>query len=154
MGLHKIRRKAVLADGITVAGSAGFSGPVLVNTTMTIGGATTINGTMTFSKSPALNVPVTFKTGSAAYQPAGVLRINSGATSATASTTALNSGSIVLISPVLLGTGVASFNLIGQIVVTTIAPAGSGGYFSLGYTGTQNGIAANVDVGWFIINPA
>lgn len=148
MGLHKIRRKAVLADGMTVSGSVGLNGRVDVNT------SAFINGTMTFSKAPAFNVPMTSKTGSAAYQPAGVLRINSGATSATASTTALNSGAQVFLSPVLVGAGVASYNLIGQIVVTTIAQAASGGYFSLGYTGTQNGLAANVDVGWFIINPA
>ena len=107
-----------------------------------------------FSASSRLRFACDSKTGSAAYQPAGVLRINSGATSATASTTALNSGAQVFISPVLVGAGVASYNLIGQIVVTTIAQAASGGYFSLGYTGTQNGLAANVDVGWFIINPA
>jgi hypothetical protein len=130
MGLHKIRRKAVLAGAMTVAGSVGLSGRV------------------NFSGQIAM------ATGSASAQKAGILRINSGATSATASTTAINSGAFVMISPVLLGTGVASFNLIGQIVVTTVAQAASGGYFSLGYTGTQNGLAANVDVGWFIINPA
>ena len=148
MAVEKFRRKASFADGATFAGSVGFSGPVLVNT------ATTFNATATFSAAPVFNLPITAPTGSANTQIAGVLRINSGATSATQSTTRLNSGALVFTQPILVGAGVASFNLIGQIVVTTVAQATSGGYFSLGYTATQNGLAAPVDVQWFIINPA
>ncbi len=134
--------------GLTVKGPALFAGSV------SIAGPFPINSTMTFSSAPKFNVPPAFATGSAAYQPSGVLRINSGATSATASTTAINSGGFPMLQPIVLGVGVASFYLIGQIVVTTVAQAASGGYFSVGYTGTQNGLAMNVDVGWFIVNPA
>ncbi len=154
MAVEKFRRKASFADGATFAGSVGFSGPVLVNTTQVFGAATTFNATATFSASPVFNMPITAPTGSANTQIAGVLRINSGATTATQSTTRLNSGALVFTQPILVGAGVASFNLIGQIVVTTVAQAASGGYFSLGYTATQNGLAAPVDVQWFIVNPA
>ena len=153
MGLYKIRQKAKFMDGFSSAGSAGFSGQVNVNTAAVFGGPVTLNGTMTFSAAPVLNVPPTFKTGSAAYQPAGVLRINSGAASATASTTAINSGGFPMLQPIVLGVGVASYQLIGQIVVTTVAQAASGGYFSVGFSGAQNGLGMNVDVGWFIVNP-
>lgn len=154
MGIEKIRRKASFLDGATFTGSVGFNGAVAVNTAQTFGGPVTVNGVMTFSKAPILKVPPIFTTGSAAYQMAGILRINSGAVSATASTTAIGSGGFPMLQPIALGVGVASYNLIGQIVVTTIAQAASGGYFSVGYTGTQNGLALNVDIGWFIINPA
>jgi hypothetical protein len=154
VGIEKIRRKASFLDGATFTGSVGFNGAVAVNTAQTFGGPVTVNGVMTFSKAPILKVPPIFTTGSAAYQMAGILRINSGAVSATASTTAIGSGGFPMLSPIVLGVGVASYNLIGQIVVTTIAQAASGGYFSVGYTGTQNGLALNVDIGWFIINPA
>jgi hypothetical protein len=136
VAVEKFRRKAAFADGLTSAGSVGFSGTIQVNTTMRLG------------------APVIAPIGSASNAFAGVVRINSGATSATQSTQAINSGGLVFVSPVLVGAGVASFNLIGQIVVTTVAQAASGGYFSLGFTGTQNGLAAPVDVPWFIINPA
>jgi hypothetical protein len=140
MAVHKIRRKLVAADGATFTGSVGFNGPMAVNATMTL------------SSALIHNVPPRAAMGGA-NRVAGITRINSGATSATQSTTALNSGAVVLVSPVLLGAGVASYNLIGQVVVTTVAPQGSGGYFSLGYLGTQSGVAANIDVGWFIVNP-
>lgn len=154
MGVEKIRRKAVFRDGITVAGSAGFNGPVDVNTTMRIGGAVTANGTFTFSAAPVFNREITAPTGSAASQRFGYLRINSGATTATHSTTALNSGALLIVGAgVLVGAAVASYNLVGELVVNTIAQAASGGYFTVGFTGS-NAYAANLDVPWFIINPA
>ena len=116
-------------DGMTVTGSTGFSGRVNLS-----GG-------------------LAMTTGSASAQYSGVLRINSGATTATASTTVINSGGFPMLQPVIVGVGVASYQLIGQIVVTTVAQAASGGYFSVGYSGAQNGLGMNVDVGWFIVNP-
>ena len=129
MGLYKIRQKAKFMDGLTATGSAGFSGRVNLS-----GG-------------------LAMTTGSAAAQYAGVLRINSGAVSATASTTVINSGGFPILQPIAIGVGVASYQLIGQIVVTTVAQAASGGYFSVGFSGAQNGLGMHVDVGWFIVNP-
>lgn len=129
MAVDKFRRKAVFADGLTSAGSVGFSGQVNFNA--------------------GVNAP----TGSANSQRFGYLRINSGATSATQSTTALNSGALVIVGGgVLVGAPVASYNLVGELVVNTIAQANSGGYFTVGFAGS-NGYAANLDVPWFIINP-
>lgn len=142
MGHDIIRRKATFKDGFTAVGSVGLSGSVQVNTTMT------------FSAAPVFNVPVTAPTGSANYQVAGRLRINSGSTSATHSTTALNSGSILMVgAPILVGAPVASYNLVGELVVNTIAPSGSGGYFTVGFA-ASNAYGVHVDVNWFIINPA
>ena len=148
MAIDKYRRKAVFVDGMTSAGSAGFNGPVDVNTVMRI------NGTATFSASPVFNLPITAPTGSANTQIAGYLRINSGSTTATQSTTRLNSGAILMVGAgVLVGAAVASYNLVGELVVNTIAQAASGGYFTVGFAGT-NAYAAPVDVPWFIVNPA
>lgn len=154
MGVEKVRRKAVFKDGLTTIGSAGFSGPVDVNTTMRIGGAVTANGVVTFSAAPIFNREITAPTGSSASQRFGYIRINSGATSATQSTTALNSGALLIVGAgVLVGAAVASYNLVGELVVNTIAQAASGGYFTVGFSGS-NAYAASLDVPWFIINPA
>lgn len=154
MAVEKFRRKAAFADGLTSVGSAGFSGQVQVNTSMIVGGPVTMNGVTTFSASPVFNREITAPTGSSASQRFGYLRINSGATSATQSTTALNSGSLVIIGGgVLVGAPVASYNLVGELVVNTIAQANSGGYFTVGFAGS-NAYAASLDVPWFIVNPA
>ena len=154
MAVEKIRRKAIFADGLTSAGSAGFNGQVQVNTSVIVGGPATINAAMTFSASPVFNREITAPTGSSASQRFGYLRINSGATTATQSTTALNSGAMLMVGAgVLVGAPVASYNLVGELVVNTIAQAASGGYFTVGFAGS-NAYAANLDVPWFIINPA
>ena len=130
MAIEKVRRKAAFADGFTAAGSVGFAGQVRV------GGN--------------LAAP----TGSASDQRFGVLRVGSGLTSATQSTTALNSGALLMVGAgVLVGAPVASYNLVGELVVNTIAQAASGGYFTVGFTATANAYAAPFDVPWFIINP-
>ena len=142
MGLDKQRRKQIFADGFTTAGSAGFNAPIDVNTTARFAAGLTLNG------------PPTAPTGSANNQLAGYLRINSGATTATQSTTRLNSGAILIVGAgVLVGAPVASYNLVGELVVNTIAQAASGGYFTVGFAGS-NAYAAALDVPWFIINPA
>lgn len=136
MGVYRVRRKASFADGGTFTGSLGLNGTVQVNTAIAITG------------------PISAPTGSAASQKFGYLRINSGQTSATMSTTALNSGALLIVGAgVLVGAAVASYNLIGELVVNTIAQAASGGYFQVGFTGS-NAYAAALDVPWFIINPA
>lgn len=136
MAVEKVRRHTRFDDGFTAQGSVGLNGPLQVNTTMRIGG------------------PVTAPTGSSNSQRFGILRINSGATSATHSTTALNSGAQLMVGAgVLVGAPVASYNLVGELVVNTIAQANSGGYFTVGFAGT-NAYAAGLDVPWFIINPA
>lgn len=136
MAIDKFRRKASFADGITSAGSVGFNGPVNVNTGIAITG------------------PISAPTGSASAQKFGYLRIGSGTTSATQSTTALNSGAMLIVGAgVLVGAPVASYNLVGELVVSTIAQAASGGYFTVGLA-ASNAYAAPLDVPWFIINPA
>lgn len=154
MAVERFRRKAVFADGLTSVGSVGFSGQVQVNTSMVIGGPVTVNAAMTFSAAPVFNREITAPTGSSASQRFGYLRINSGSTTATQSTTALNSGALLMIGGgVLVGAPVASYNLVGELVVSTIAQASSGGYFTIGFAGS-NAYAANLDVPWFIINPS
>ena len=130
-------RKAVSFKGeVTVTGSTGLNGAVQVNTAIRLGG------------------PVTAPTGSSNSQRFGMLRINSGATTATHSTTALASGALLMVgAATLVGAPVASYNLVGELVVNTIAQASSGGYFTVGFAGS-NAYAANLDVPWFIINPA
>ena len=153
MAVEKYRRKASFADGATFVGSVGFSGPVLVNTTQVFRGATTFNATATFSASPVFNMPITAPTGSANTQIAGVLRINSGAVSATQSTTRLNSGAMIFLTTVLVGAAVSSYGLTAPVVITTYAQANSGGYFTAGFIGGV-AIGTNADVNWFITNPA
>ena len=130
MAIDKFRRKVSFADGFTAAGSVGLSGQVNINA--------------------GVNAP----TGSASNQKFGYTRIGSGLLTATVSTTALNSGAIVMVgAAVLVGAAVASYNLVGELVVNTIAQAASGGWFIIGYT-ASNAYAAPIDVPWFIINPA
>lgn len=132
----KFRKAIVLNGGLTAAGSAGFNAPVQVNTALRVTG------------------PITAPTGSANNQRFGILRINSGATTATHSTTALASGAMLMVgAATLVGASVASYNLVGELVVNTIAQASSGGYFTIGFA-ASNAYAANLDVPWFIINPA
>lgn len=155
MGIIKHRRKVTERGVLSVVGSAEFLGRTDVRTTLVIAGAATFNAAATFSASPVVNMPLTAPTGSAATQIAGYLRINSGAASATMSTTRLNSGAILIVgAPVLVGAPVASYNLVGELVVNTLAQAASGGYFTVGYAAPTIAYAANIDVPWFIINPA
>jgi len=136
VGVYKVRQKAIFKDGASFVGSVGLSGTVQVNSAISITG------------------PISAPTGSNVAQKFGYLRINSGQTSATMSTTALNSGALLIVGAgVLVGAAVASYNLIGELVVNTIAQATSGGYFTVGFTGS-NAYAAALDVPWFIINPA
>ena len=136
MGVVKHRRKVVERGTFSVVGSAEFLG------------RTDVRPTFVF------NAPPQAPTGSANNQLAGYLRINSGAVTATHSTTRLNSGAILIVGAgVLVGAAVASYNLIGELVVNTIAQAASGGYFTVGFA-ASNAYAAALDVPWFIINPA
>lgn len=136
MGIYKVRTKAQFKDGATFAGSAGFDGAIQVNSAMRVVG------------------PISAPTGSSNAQKFGFLRINSGATTATHSTTALSSGALLIVGAgVLVGAQVASYNLVGELVVNTIAQQASGGYFTVGFAGV-NAYAAPLDVPWFIINPA
>ena len=169
MGLDKFRRKVVFKDGFASVGSVGVSGLLNVNTTATFGGPVVSSGGMTIAGSLVVTAPVSFggaislnaaltvntpnvvKASSASNQFFGRTQINSAASTAVISTTAVKSNSCIFLTPILLGampTGQqASGTIWGTFLVSTIT---DGSFFGIAATGGVNIASPAIEICWEI----
>lgn len=150
MGVDKHRRKAAFADGITVAGSAGFSGSEVHSGVVTQQGSVNFIGNLkTVNAQFRVNTPQLTPAGSASNQYAGLTRLNSGIASVVVSTTVVKSNALIFLGgPIVLGALAASSLTAGQLGVSSITEGAS---FAIAWTSTgQAGYPANVDIPWKI----
>jgi len=141
VGVEKFRRKGVFGDGLTVTGSARFSG-----------GRTDFAGAVGVGGVLAVNTIPEFQANSSATPRfAGKTTVGCGQTNFVASTTAVKSTSMIFYGlDFRAAAAVAQASSLGPWVTQAIADGVS---FRAGWVTSANAIPNNqIDVSWFILN--